>query len=66
MNAQTEIGNEVETPTKWRAIRRWLTASAESFDFDPNEDTYSRLVALSKKVDEIEVRLVELEPERKS
>lgn len=66
MNAQIEIGNEVKKPTKWRAIRRRLTAIAESFDFDPNEYTYNTVRTLSQKVNEIEARLVELESERKS
>ena len=66
MNAQTEIGSEVEKPGKWRAIRRWLTAIDEGFNFDPNEYTYNTVRTLSQKVDEFEARLVELESVRKS
>ncbi len=66
MNAQTDIGNEIEKATKWQAIRRWLTAVDEGLNFDPNEYTYDRLRHLSQKVGEIETRLVELESERES
>jgi len=66
MNTQAEIGSESEKPTRWQAIQRWILAVDGGIDYDPNEYTYNRLIDLSRKVDGIESRLVELESERKS
>lgn len=66
MNAQIEIGTDVENLTKWQAIQRWILAIDGGLDYDPNEYTYNRLIDLSQKVDAIEARLVDLESERNS
>ena len=46
MNAQIEIGTDVENLTKWQAIQRWILAIDGGLDYDPNEYTYNRLIDL--------------------
>ena len=66
MNAQIEIGREVEKPTKWQIIQRWILAFDGGFNYDPTEFANNAVRALLQKVKEIEARLVELESVRKS
>lgn len=61
MTAQIQTTNDNERRTPWQALRAWFTALDEGMNFDPHEYTNSMVQLLSKRMEQLETRMNELD-----
>ena len=66
MSTQIEKSNINTHRTRWQALSAWYTAFEESMNYDPNEYAVNSIQVLSKKVVQLEARVIELESQTPS
>ena len=61
MTVQVETLNGDRTHARWQSIKKWLTAIDDAMNYDPNEYADTMVRNLSKKVEQLETRVNEIE-----
>lgn len=64
MTAQVETVNKGRWRTRWHSIETWILTLDEGMNYDPQEHTNTTHTLLLPKVQQLEVRVNELEDMR--
>lgn len=61
MTTQIKTSNDVTNTSRWKTLKKWLTAVDEGLNYDPQEYTNARFAYLLQKTTDLEARVGKLE-----
>ena len=64
MSVQNEINAKDQKHTGWHAVKRWLKQVDVGLNYDPLEHAHVVIRQLSRKVEQLETRVNEVEEKR--